>query len=77
MADLSTVFFCKRREMPVATDTTDCKGCGMREYPSPCPQFAEYHRKMKQGELGYTPEIYRDAPPPIFDGPMRRPDITE
>lgn len=62
-------FKCERRDMLVAKDTTDCTGCGMRQYPTPCKQFAEWHQKMKRGELGYQPEIFLDT--------MGKADITE
>ncbi len=62
-------FHCERRDMPVARDCSDCQGCPMRLYPSPCPQFAQYYAEVKAGRLGYIPSIYTDVVP--------KPDITE
>ena len=68
-ANRDPLFHCNRRDMPVAKDCSDCAGCPLRLYPSPCEQFAYYFQEMKKGKLGYTPSIYSDLVPP--------PDITE
>jgi len=63
------LFFCNRREMPVNKDCTDCIGCGLREYPTPCNQYADAKTALLRGKLGYVPEIFRDVVP--------APDVTE
>ncbi len=69
MEDRDNTFFCNRREMLVAKDTTDCISCPMRTYPSPCTQYKEYFQLMKAGKLGYIPAIYADK--------IQPPDVTE
>jgi hypothetical protein len=67
--DRSPFFHCERREMLIAKDTTDCLGCPLKLFPTPCPQFRHWNLQLERGRLGYTPEI--------FDGRPRGSDITE
>ncbi len=67
--DRDPLFHCNRRNMPVSKDCTDCVGCPLKTYPSPCEQFTHYYNLVKRGKLGYVPDIFADITLP--------PDITE
>ena len=76
MSDMDVTFYCERREMPVLKDTTDCWGCTLKNYPSPCQQYIAAYKAMKAGQLGYIPGIYQDDVGPTILEPAK-PRITE
>jgi hypothetical protein len=47
-------FHCSRRDMLVAKDTSDCQGCPLRVYPTPCDQYKEYAARKKREAMGLT-----------------------
>jgi hypothetical protein len=55
------LFFCERRSMPVAKDTTDCLGCPLRFWPTPCQQYDYFSKLAKQQSLGYNLEPERPS----------------
>ncbi len=72
------VFHCTIRDMPVASDCTDCLGCPHRTRG--CKQFAEHFQANKLRALGLLPTQGESAlayHPKTFHDQMKGPDVTE
>jgi hypothetical protein len=72
---MDQTFFCTRREMPVMKDTTDCWGCPMKTYPSPCAQYAKWKAIALQGG-DLVPALLKEPSVPGLTEPSRS-RITE
>jgi hypothetical protein len=79
---MDQTFYCKRREMPVAKDTSDCWGCPMKTYPTNCEQYIHWYRILQDENKGKIPGLSFDPDDQFWSSRPRvtepdKPDITE